>query len=254
MKKVLMAFCLIVAACGGSGSSDAGLEWKTVEVKRSGALTQQSDAPQCSVSIQLESCKSEKVGTAIDRLIARRLFDIDSIGLQQAADSFARQYVRLYQEEMRPFYRDDQAVKERKKWYDYRYNVKMSHTSRRSHTVSCIIDVERYEGGAHSVENQFVVNFDTRSGKQITIGQLMVEGYEGRLCTMLTDELMKKTGTKSIDELRDKGYLQGCEMTVPDNYIIGDDAITFIFNPYEIASRDKGFTEIKIEKNELWKE
>jgi len=252
MKKLLLMVCLALAACGGG--NDAGLDWHEITAKQSAKLTTENDSPACEVNIQVEECTSDNIGKVINQQTAERLFGMKGLQLKQAADSFARHYVRLYQEDMRPFYRDDRNVKERKKWYDYRYNIKMTHVSRRTNTVSTIIDLERYEGGAHSVENRIVMNFDTESGKQITLPQLLIEGYETLLCEQLTDELMKKTGAKSTDELREKGYLNGSDMIVPDNYILGDEEITFVFNPYEIASYDKGFTEIKIEKNKLWKE
>jgi len=252
MKKTILMACLALAACGGS--NDAGLDWREVTAKQQSALTEESGSPTCEVSIQLEECASENVGKAINQQIAEQLFGIKGLSLKQTADSFARHYTNRYQQDMRPFYRDDRNVKERKQWYDYRYNIKMTHVSRRANTVSTIIDTERYEGGAHSVENRIVANFDTKSGKQITLNQILKEEYDTRLCQLLTDELMKKTGAKSIDDLRNKGYLAGGDIVVPDNYILGDEEITFVFNPYEIASYDKGFIELKIEKNELWKE
>jgi hypothetical protein len=46
------------------------------------------------------------------------------------------------------------------------------------------------------------------------------------------------------------------DMFAPENFSLNDEDVTFVYNPYEIASYDKGMTELTIDNDELegiWK-
>ena len=62
----------------------------------------------------------------------------------------------------------------------------------------------------------------------------------------MLEELRKQTDTNTLDELHEKGYLLTMDIYAPQNFILGDDEITFIYNPYEIAPYDKGNTELTL--------
>ena len=68
---------------------------------------------------------------------------------------------------------------------------------------------------------------------------------------MLLSELMRKTNSKNMDELHDKGYLMTMDLYVPDNYILGTKDVTFYYNPYEIAPYATGDTELTISYGQL---
>jgi hypothetical protein len=68
---------------------------------------------------------------------------------------------------------------------------------------------------------------------------------------MLLKALLQKNDLENIQELRALGYLNGMEMYVPENFMLGPDNITFIFNPSEIAPMEKGATELIFTYREL---
>ena len=47
--------------------------------------------------------------------------------------------------------------------------------------------------------------------------------------------------------LREKGYLYSSDMYASDNFLLGSDGITFIYNPYEIAPYELGMTELTVD-------
>lgn len=49
-----------------------------------------------------------------------------------------------------------------------------------------------------------------------------------------------------MSALRDKGYLYSMDMFPSENFILGEETITFIYNPYEIAPYNVGSTELII--------
>ena len=79
------------------------------------------------------------------------------------------------------------------------------------------------------------MNFDNQTGELLTLSDLFVPGYRTALDEKLLEALLKQTEAKDLDDLHNKGYLYSMDMFVPENYIVGDDEVTFVYNPYEIA-------------------
>ena len=102
--------------------------------------------------------------------------------------------------------------------------------------ITYIVAHEEYNGGAHPNTYIYITNFDPNSGDEITLNDIFKEGYEEPLTAMLTSQLMKETQASTIEELRDKYFLFfDTEMFVSNNFILGEDNITFLYNRYEIA-------------------
>jgi len=81
----------------------------------------------------------------------------------------------------------------------------------------------------------------------------LAPGFEQKLNEQLLEALLDKTGAKDINQLHEEGYLYSMDMFASENFILGDDEITFIYNPYEIADYSKGRIELKIDIDELKK-
>ena len=111
---------------------------------------------------------------------------------------------------------------------------------------------EEYNGGAHPNTYINITNFDPADGGEITLDDIFKEGYEEPLTTILTNTLMAKAQATTIDELHDKGFLFfDTEMFVSNNFIPGNDSITFLYNRYEIAPYAAGEILLTIDYNTL---
>jgi hypothetical protein len=80
----------------------------------------------------------------------------------------------------------------------------------------------------------------------VTLNDIYGENFEQPLTERLLEALLEKTGAHNISELHDRGYLYSMDMFVPANFIVGDDEVTFIYNPYEIAPYSEGRIELVI--------
>ena len=254
MKKISLIFGLtavLFSACGGSnggglfgGSSMDMDEAKTTKVV---TITSEDNAPQCQVSLQVKYVKGDdERARAINNAIEQRLFMFDSLTMQQAVDSFAHFYTSEYQKNMAPLYREDRADETKRAWYEYKYSIETDTQRGKDDCLVYLINLDMYEGGAHGIRQQLVMNFDEKTGQQITYDDLFVQGHQYRLREMLLEELKKQTETNTLDELHAKDYLLTMDIYAPQNFILGDDEITFIYNPYEIAPYEKGNTELTL--------
>ena len=95
------------------------------------------------------------------------------------------------------------------------------------------------------------MNFDKATGRQMALADIFVPGYEQRLNELLLEALQEKTGTKNLDELHEEGYLYSMNIFAPENFVLGDDKLTFIYNPYELADYSKGKIELAIDYDDL---
>ena len=106
--------------------------------------------------------------------------------------------------------------------------------------ISYIMTREEYWGGAHPSTVNAVTSFDPETGCEITLDDIFKEGYEEELLAMLVDQLMKDERASTIEELYDAGYYMDTDMYISQNFILGNEGVTFLYNRYEIAPYAKG--------------
>lgn len=244
---VLVA-CL--ASCGDKGSQ---IDFDTVNVERKVALTKDADSPQCSVKMSIAYAKDSngKVAKTINNAIQQKLFYAQGMTVKQAAEMFADKYTAEYVKSLAPLYREDRADTAKHAWYRYTYNVNTETRQGRDGVTLYIINLDYYEGGAHGVSQQTTINFDTKTGKAMTLADVFVPGYKARLNEALLKALEDKVGAKDVKELHDNDYLYSMDMFAPENFLLGDDGITFIYNIYEIAPYSKGKTELTLDYSDI---
>lgn len=246
---IALFFLLALTACGSkTGSSSSNFE--PVKAERSVSIDNSKDAPQCHVELEVLQAKNatSKAGQLINEAIVKKIFDMEELSVQAAVDSFANTYTRDYRQNMAPLYREDRADAAKHAWYEYRYVVTTEALDNGDGVTNYIINLDYYEGGAHGITQRLTMNFDNKTGQQINLSDIFGADYELSLRDKLLQALFDKTGDRTIDALHQRGYLYSMDMFVPDNYIIGEDKVTFIYNPYEIAPYNEGLIELEIKR------
>lgn len=240
----LCAFVLLLCAC----SRNSDITFETVAVNKTVALSNDSIPPMCSVNIHLEQATHEsgRAGEIINATVADRLLNRGDDGIQQAAEAFAEEYTSNYIKTLLPLYNQDRKDLSKHAWYHYHYIIN-SHTQAGSKgTVVYLADINYRQGGSHVVNQQVVMNFEASTGRLLTKKDIFVDGFETLLKKILLKALKENTGLKTLKALRNRGYLRGMDIYVPENFILSDDAITFIYNPDEIGPYNLGSTELTI--------
>ena len=112
--------------------------------------------------------------------------------------------------------------------------------------MAYIATIDYYEGGAHGTNQQEVMNFEAKTGRLLTLQDIFIDGSEEELNKILLDALIESKGVSSLSDLKQKGYLVSVDIYAPQNFIIGEETITFIYNPSEIAPHTEGATQLII--------
>lgn len=194
------------------------------------------DAPALTVDISLPIVELKDVAASarIDSALAMTLFG-ESTTLRDACDMFVdsrkKDFDEMHDEYINSKDNDTPA------FFFSLYDI-IGATAQVGYKecITYIAVHEEYNGGAHPNTFVNITNFDSGSGDEITLNDIFKEGYEEQLITFLTEQLMKETNAATIEELHEKGFLFfDTEMFVSNNFILGEDNITFLYNRYEIA-------------------
>lgn len=251
---LLLLLPLLLFAC--KGSDEPTLTFEPVTADKEVRLSSEDNSPRCQVHLSLLQATAdngEKAKLVNDVLMSRLLNKQGEKDLQTAVTKFADDYTKSYKTTMLPLYNQDRNDTAKIAWYEYHYVIEATTQPGTAYTTSYLATVDYYEGGAHGINQLITFNFDTATGKLITLADVFAPGYESQLKSCLLKALKSKTGLNSMDELKDAGYLYSMEMFPSENFILNDETITFVYNPYEIAPYAVGSIELIITYSEVSK-
>ena len=216
-------------------------------------LSNDEGSPVCAVHLQIATATEENghKGEVVNRIIQKRLLNMEELTMQQAVDSFANTYTSTYRHNLLPLYNQDRADTAKRTWYEYHYVITSEARQGSKSTMAFIATTDYYEGGAHSVNQRIAMNFDMQTGRLMGLNDIFVPGYENLLNAVLQKALCEKMGVANLSSLRQKGYLVGIQMFPSENFILEDETISFIYNPSEIAPHTLGETELVIPLSDL---
>lgn len=105
-----------------------------------------------------------------------------------------------------------------------------------------------YTGGAHGVSYTYFINWDTKTGKNVRLSDILKEGYEAELNhiaehTFRTNERIRDTS--SLNNMHDY-FFAGGKFSLPDNYLITPLGIKFLYNVYTIKPYAAGPTNLVV--------
>ena len=253
MKRILLLTALMALLAGCASEQEGAIHFEKVEADKTVVLSNDNNSPSCRVHLKLDYATDDNGHRAeiVNNTIQQRLLDTEDLKMQQAVDSFAAQYTANYKKNYLPLYNQDRADTLKRSWYEYHYIITTDVSLGHKGTSVYHVNLDYYEGGAHGINQHLTMNFDRETGRQLSLADVFAPGYEHRLNEVLLEALQQKTGTKNLSQLHDKGYLYSMDMFASENFILGDDTITFIYNPYEIAPYAVGTTELTIAYSDI---
>jgi hypothetical protein len=248
MKKSLFSAFLLFLVFSCVTETEDTIFFNSATSDKEVKLSNDMGSPVCAVHLQLQYA-TEKNGhkaEVVNEIIQKKLLDMSELTIQQAIDSFANSYTSSYIRNFLPLYNQDRADTTKRSWYEYHYVITSETHPGGFGTTSYIAIIDYFEGGAHGVNQRMTMNFENKTGRLLELQDIFVPGFESQLNPILQKALTEKVGAKDYRDLQDKGYLFQTKMFPSKNFLLSDETITFIYNPYEIASYDKGETELNI--------
>lgn len=247
------AFAAIAFAACTTTPKQENLSFDTATVEKTFKLDEKNaNSPKTEIKMNVVFAKGDDArAKLINNAIEEQLFMLKNLSMQQAIDSFANTRGNEYINDFTELYKEVKNEEDKGAWYQCHYELKTRTEQKADTIVNYIAEQDTYDGGAHGLFIKSVINFSTNSGKQITLKDVLLPGYENKLNEILLDKLIKQTESKDINDLKEKGYLFNMDMAPSQFYIINDEGITFIYNQYEIAPYAVGLTELSLSWDEL---
>ena len=256
MQNIKVYLCLLLPlllfAC--KGSDEPTLTFEPITADKSVNLANEENSPRCQVHLKLLQASAdngERAKIVNEILMSRLLNKTGEHDLKAAADKFVDDYTDNYKSTMLPLYNQDRSDTTKKAWYEYHYVIETTTQQGPDNIISYLATIDYYEGGAHGINQLITFNFDMATGNLMTLADVFAPGYESQLKGILLKALKSKTGLNSLNELKEAGYLYSMDMFPSENFILNDETITFVYNPYEIAPYAVGSIELIITYSEV---
>lgn len=266
MKKILaFAFTILTSAsmicsCGGSqqGSKKGAdsLTFDSIVVDTTASLTEKADSPCCEVKIAFTFAKGANADAINQAIVKSGILVPDYLSgmennkdMQAVVDTFVNRLIADYINTFKPLYQADRDSRS----LSTVYNVSGKITDGPDGVKVYTADVYQFAGGAHGSLQTIVNNIDIRKGRVLTLKDLFVPGGEMKMKELIVERMMRAERVKTFKELQNKGYFMDMEAYVPDNFILGDKEITFLYNADEIAPHALGPVHVTFTYSELEK-
>lgn len=260
MKKHLqLALAALIVAggtvgCKQNSGTNSSLKFATIEKNLTIPLTDSTPTPACSIEVKLTYIDEEtNVAKLINLTMVNNIFHYWGLTPQEAVDSFINNYAHKYKTDAGYCYKVGQENGgEEADWYNYTYILHSQPVDdTREGIVSFSVDCTQLASGTHGQNTLSYLNFDRKSCALLTLDSIFASGYKEPLTDILLEALMKKKGVTSLESLKEKNYLQWHDLYPSENFLLGKDAISFLYNVYEIAPLSEGKTTLDIPYTDL---
>ena len=267
MVKLIFTVVIFVAICAcmdnrqKTAKTDE-IEFDSFTVDTTVTLAKDTNAPRCNLSFNVQYAKGNHAAKTNPVLIAKinqaliqsgiivpdYLLPPNSADIRRAVDLFVNKFVSEYLQDYGKLYREDQAHANS---YNYDYQVRTTTQVGADNVIIYTATVYTYGGGAHGINQTLVKNIDAKTGRIITLKDIFVPGYEETLQEILLEKIKKKFNAKSLEALQQQYIFADGDIYVPDNFILNEDDIIFIYGEDEIAPHSIGQIRIEIDRDEL---
>lgn len=253
MKKIILTASLFALLAACSSADEDTIDFGMATADKTVSLTPDENSPRCQVHLELAYATERNGHKAeiVNNAVQQRLLDMQDMSMQAAVDSFACMYTNNYKTNYLPMYNQDRADTAKYAWYEYHYIIKTDVYGGFKGTTVYDILLDYYEGGAHGINQRLTMNFENKTGRTLALTDVFVPGFQQQLTKILLEALQEKTGTSNIRELHNRGYLYSMDMFPSENFILAEETVTFIYNPYEIAPYSEGAVELIVPLSDL---
>ena len=115
--------------------------------------------------------------------------------------------------------------------------------------LSLRMEKSLYDGGAHSLPMIKLLSYSHKTGDRIFLEDIFQEGYESKVRDEIVAAIMRDKGFEAEEQMLMSGYFGLGTLEPTQNFLLKEDTITFLYNPYEIGSYSLGCVEVPVALN-----
>ena len=238
---IIVMLLLLLTNCGGKKTvADYDLSFDSIVVDTTVTLSKDANSPKCSIHLNLKIAAGPNSVMINDSVLRGGVLPADylsltneSIAPRAAIDSFIKRYIADY----RLFYGKVNEEEPKARTADLSYWADTEVGMEKDGIVNYTAHITQ-KSGADATEYTLVLNFDAETGQIIHLWDINDDLEE--LGKDLARQLAKDLSLGDTIALREQGYFVHTDFYAPENFLIGEDGVTFIFVPGEITVKEKG--------------
>lgn len=226
------------------------------------------ESPQCQIRINFTYLKSAEANDSLTDVINKVLEEAFSSAHAGAAspetfvssikESLVSDYLRDVQTPYQTDVKNGMKPDEIPNWYNYEYEITSTLTEGKDSIWNYAVTTYENTGGAHPNTWSHWVNVDATSGKSLSKKDVFVRGTDEKICQLILPQLLAEANRKlntdtltCVAGLQEVGMLLETDLYVPDNFLLGKDGVTFLYNRYDIAPYYMGAFELTVPYQEI---
>lgn len=177
-------------------------------------------------------------------------------------DSITASLISDYRRDVTEYYRTDIAngvnPEDMPSWYNYDFEITSELEKGRDSVWNFQVITFQNTGGAHPNTWTKWVNIDARTGHPVSREHVFGRADKDQIRRLLLGRIVEAANERletdtitGIDGLRANGILLDEDVFIPENFLLTDDGIKFLYNPYEIAPYFMGSFELNMTNEEI---
>lgn len=165
--------------------------------------------------------------------------DIDTV-LATYAENIANEYIKSNL----PFLEKINDLEGSKAFLDNQIDIVGSLLYFDENIISYSYEHYAYLGGAHGNSRQQIFNFDMQDASVFSEKDVFIDNYSELLSDLIKEQIVaNKAEIESVADLSDFNYYEK-EIKPNNNFIVDNEGITYVYNPYDIAPYSMGQTAV----------
>lgn len=227
-----------------------------------------NESPSCNIVIDFmylkPSSSRDSLSQRINRTLQRITFgtDYENTTPENTLQKLKENYITSYRKDLLPYYEADlkngMSQEELPPWYNYHYNITSELTIARDSIYNYAVTNYQFTGGAHPNTYASWINLNANTGKELKKSDVFTENSDKEIIQLIGKHLLAEVNNrletdsiKSLEELQDNGILLNVDLYVPENFLVTDEGIKFLYNRYDIAPYAVGDFQLTIPYAEI---
>lgn len=225
-------------------------------------------SPSCKIHIKHMYLKPASIEDSLSMLInnkiQKELFGekYDGIKPEELAARISHDYIHSYRTDLQKLYEADiyNGMNEQDipGWYNYEYDITTNMEAGKDSVWNYTVTTFQSTGGAHPNTYSKWINIDATTGDILTVKEVFRADADKEICNLILQALFKEVNTRmetdtirSIEGLQSVGILLDTDLYIPENFLLGKNGISFLYNRYDIAPYASGDFNLTIPYNEI---
>ena len=228
---------LLLLACGNGTPKAVTASLDSISVDTTASLS--SDAS-VTVHVNLKYFKGANAAALNDSLMRMGILQpnyfatsYQPLDVQHTVKNFVRQFVADYQQIQKTILQQEADAHPVLHYY---YKVDAQVLAGKGDNLIYVAHVNSCLGGDAPEQYLLVRNID-KNGKWIHLDEAFDQEQLSSLTDDVTEQLMNQLDITDTVALRKQGYFMGIKRYLPDNFMLFDDSVKFVYVPNEINAK-----------------